>query len=86
MSADPPSANQKFKENQGFEYKLLSDESHIMLRDYFAWGKKKLYGREYEGVHRISYIIDENGKVMKTYPKVQTQTHAQDILEDLKIT
>ena len=56
-----------------------------MLRDYHAWGKKKLYGREYEGINRITYIIDENGKILKTYPKVSTKTHAMDILEDLGI-
>lgn len=56
-----------------------------MLRNYHAWGKKKLYGREYEGINRITYIINENGKILKTYPKVSTKTHAQDILDDLGI-
>lgn len=54
-----------------------------MLRAYHAWGKKKLYGRDYEGIHRITYIIDENGRILKTYPRVSTKTHAQDVLEDL---
>lgn len=57
-----------------------------MLRAYHAWGTKKLYGREYEGIHRITYIIDENGHIIKSYPKVQTKTHARDILEDLNIS
>jgi len=54
-----------------------------MLKAYEAWGKKKLYGREYEGIHRISYIIDEKGEIERAYKTVKTKSHAHDILVDL---
>jgi len=62
---------------------LLCDESKDILKAYHAWGPKKLYGREYEGIYRISYLIDEKGTIIKAYPKVKTKTHATDVLSDL---
>ena len=54
-----------------------------MLKDYDVWGKKKFMGREYMGILRITYIIDENGVINKVYEKVKTTSHAKDILNDL---
>ena len=62
---------------------MLSDESKNMIKKYKAWGLKKFMGREYEGIHRISYLIDENGFIEQVYDKVKTKTHAQDILSTL---
>ena len=62
---------------------MLCDESHEMLKSYKAWGLKKFMGREYEGIHRITYIIDENGKIANVFEKVKTKTHADDILNEL---
>jgi peroxiredoxin Q/BCP len=84
MSADPPTKQKKFAENQEFQYLLLCDEEKTVLKAYHVWGKKKLYGREYEGIKRITYIIDEKGDILKAYEKVKTKTHAQDILKDIK--
>ncbi len=83
MSADPPEKQNKFITKHTFQFPLLSDESKEVLKAYHAWGKKKLYGREYDGIHRISYLIDENGVIIKGYPKVNTKTHALDVLEDI---
>jgi peroxiredoxin Q/BCP len=84
MSADPPTKQKKFAEKQEFQYPLLCDEEKNVLKAYHAWGKKKLYGREYEGIKRISYLIDEEGNILRTYEKVKTKSHAQDILKDIK--
>lgn len=84
MSADPPAKQKKFAEKQEFQYPLLCDEEKNVLRAYHAWGKKKLYGREYEGIKRISYLIDEKGVISKIYEKVKTKSHAQDILNDIE--
>jgi len=84
MSADPPTKQKKFAEKQEFQYPLLCDEEKNVLRAYHAWGKKKLYGREYEGIKRISYLIDEKGFISKVYEKVKTKSHAQDILNDIE--
>ena len=82
-SADPPKKQKKFCEKRNFPYPLLSDESHEMLESYGVWGKKKFMGREYMGISRVTYIIDENGIIDKIYEKVSVKTHANDILNDL---
>ena len=84
MSADSPAKQKKFAEKQDFQYPLLCDEQKDILKAYHAWGKKKLYGREYEGIKRISYLIDEKGMILKAYEKVKTKTHAQDVLNDIE--
>lgn len=83
MSADPPAKQRKFAEKHEFQYPLLCDESHVTLAAYGAWGLKKFMGRELEGIHRISYLIDENGVIEKVFPKVKTKTHPTDVLEGL---
>tara|TARA_B100000131_G_C18053799_1_gene587533 strand:+ start:576 stop:740 length:165 start_codon:yes stop_codon:yes gene_type:complete len=54
-----------------------------MLKLYGVWGLKKFMGREYMGISRVTYMINEQGIVDKVYDKVKTKTHAQDILNDL---
>ena len=83
VSADSVSKQKKFVEKFNFPYLMLSDESKNMIKKYKAWGLKKFMGREYEGIHRISYLIDENGFIEQVYDKVKTKTHAQDILSAL---
>ena len=62
---------------------MLCDETHKMLNAYKAWGPKKFMGREYDGIHRISYLIDKNGIVKQIFEKVKTKTHACDVLNSL---
>ena len=83
VSADSPKKQKNFCEKQSFQYPLLSDESHKMLEEYQVWGKKKFMGREYMGITRATYIIDENGVIEKVYDKVSVKTHSKDILNDL---
>ena len=82
-SADPQQKQKKFCDKQNFQFPLLSDESHQMLEAYRVWGKKKFMGREYMGISRVTYIIDEDGMIEKVYEKVRTTSHAKDILNDL---
>ena len=72
-----------FHSKYNFKFSLLADENHGMLEDYGVWGKKKFMGREYMGISRITYIINENGIIEKVYDKVNTKSHANDILNDL---
>jgi peroxiredoxin Q/BCP len=83
MSADPPKKQKNFCDKQGFEYSMLCDEGKDVLKAYGVWGEQKLYGREYEGISRITYVIDESGNISHVYPKVSVKTHAQDILGEL---
>ena len=84
MSADPPKRQKKFAAKQSFQYPLLSDETHDMLEAYEAWGKKKFMGREYMGIFRITYIIDENGMIEHGFEKVSTGSHAKDVMDVLE--
>lgn len=83
MSADSIQKQKNFCEKFNFPFPLLADENKETIKDYGAWGKKKLYGREYEGIMRYTYLIDEAGKISKTYEKVSVKTHALDILQEL---
>ena len=62
---------------------MLSDENKDTLKAYHTWGKKKLYGREYEGIMRYTYIIDEAGSIAHAFEKVSVKTHAQAVLQIL---
>ena len=83
MSADSVKSQKNFCEKQNFPFSLVSDPEKTTIRKYEAIGLKKMYGREYEGIFRISYLIDENGLVQKTYGKVKPKEHAKEVLEDL---
>ena len=82
-SADLPKKQKKFVEKNGFPYSMLCDEGHEMLRDYKMWVKKKFMGREYMGIYRGTYLIDERGIIEGVYDKVSVKSHAKDILNDL---
>mgnify|MGYP002525588158 FL=1 len=83
MSADSVQRQKNFCDKYSFPFPLLSDESKETIKAYGAWGKKKLYGREYEGIMRYTYIIDEAGSIAHAFEKVSVKTHAQDVLQIL---
>jgi peroxiredoxin Q/BCP len=84
VSADPVAKHKKFVDKYELPFTLLSDEEKKMLEAYGVWGMKKFMGREYMGIHRVSYLIDPKGKIAKVYPKVKAAGHAQEVLADLK--
>ena len=83
MSADSIKRQKNFAAKQEFQFQLLSDPDKEVIRSYRAIGMKKMYGREYEGILRIAYLIDEQGNIEKVYDKVSTKTFAGDVLLDL---
>ncbi len=83
VSADSVKKQKNFHTKQKFNFDLLSDESHDMLKNYGVWSLKKFMGREYMGILRVTYIINQNGMIEQVYDTVNTKTHAQDILNDL---
>ena len=83
MSADSIKAQKNFCIKQEFPFPLLSDPEKTTIRAYEAIGLKKMYGREYEGIFRVSYLIDEKGVVEKAYAKVKPKEHALEVLADL---
>ena len=83
MSADSSKKQKNFCDKESFDFPMLSDENKSILKDYGAWGTKKMYGREYEGIYRYTYVINEKGFVEKAYEKVSVKTHANDVLAEL---
>jgi len=83
MSADSVKSQKNFCVKQGFPFPLISDPDKSTIRKYEAIGKKKMYGREYEGIFRISYLIDAQGMIEKVYEKVKPKEHAKEVLKDL---
>ncbi len=83
MSKDSVKRQKNFATQQEFPYPLLSDESGTTVEAYGAWGPKKFMGREFDGILRISYVIDESGNIEHVFGKVKTKTHGEDVLRAL---
>lgn len=80
VSPDAPKRLVKFIERDELNFDLLSDEDHKMAEAYGVWALKKFMGKEYVGQHRVTFIIDENGKLAHIIEKVKTKTHHDDVL------
>tara|TARA_R110002050_G_scaffold195593_2_gene330471 strand:+ start:12182 stop:12646 length:465 start_codon:yes stop_codon:yes gene_type:complete len=83
VSADSVTRHQKFIEKYDLPFTLIADENKEIIKAYGVWGLKKLYGKEYEGIHRETFIINENGIIEQVILKVKTKTHTEQILEAL---
>jgi peroxiredoxin Q/BCP len=80
VSADSAKRQSNFKNKYGFQYPLLADEDKSVIEAFGVWGPKKFMGREYDGIHRTTFIIDENGVIEDVITKVKTKAHADQIL------
>ncbi len=83
LSPDAPKRLQKFIDRDELNFDLLSDEDHGIAEKYGVWAMKKFMGREFMGVHRITFIIDEDGKLVHIMEKVKTKTHHDDLIAAL---
>lgn len=81
VSPDSEKKHQKFKEKYSLPFPLLADENQAVLKAYGVWGPKKFMGREYEGVHRTTFVIGPDAKLEKVITKVNTKEHTAQILE-----
>jgi peroxiredoxin Q/BCP len=81
VSADSQKAQTKFKEKYEFPFPLLADEDKAVINAFGVWGPKKFMGREYDGIHRTTFVIDENGIIDEVIEKVKTKEHAAQILK-----
>lgn len=84
VSPDGVGSHDKFRDKYDLNFPLLADTDHSVAEAYGAWGKKKLYGREYEGVLRSTFLIDADGRIENVYRKVKPEGHADEILADLE--
>lgn len=83
ISPDGVASHDKFKDKFDLNFPLLADPGHAIADAYGVWGKKKMYGREYEGVFRTTFVIGPDGTVERVYDKVKPENHAEEILEHL---
>lgn len=81
VSADSKKRQSNFKNKYEFPFPLLADEDKEVINAFGVWGEKKFMGRTYDGIHRKTFIIDENGMVTRVIDKVKTKDHAAQILE-----
>lgn len=81
VSADGQKAQAKFKEKYDFPFPLLADENKEVIQAFGVWGPKKFMGKEYDGIHRTTFVIDENGNIEDIITDVKTKAHASQILK-----
>ena len=81
VSCDSVKRHQKFIEKYNLSFSLVSDEEKKVVEDYGVWGLKKFMGREYMGITRTTFIIDENGTIEEVISKVDTKNHTSQILK-----
>ena len=80
VSPDTVKKHDKFVDKFDLPFTLLADVDKKISEAYGVWGKKKFMGREYMGVHRVTFLIDPDGKIKKIWPKVKPEEHAEEVL------
>ena len=81
VSPDSSKSHQKFIDKYNLPFSLIADEDKDVIKAFGVWGPKKFMGREYDGVHRTTFVIDEDGVIEKVFSKVKTKDHTNQILE-----
>jgi peroxiredoxin Q/BCP len=84
ISADPPRAQEAFRDKHQLATPLVSDEQHKMLEAYGVWGEKSMYGKTFHGVLRTTMLIGPNGRIMKIWRNVKVDGHADEVLAEVQ--
>ena len=84
VSPDDEGSHQKFREKYNLPFSLLADPQHKIIEKYGVWGEKNLYGRKYVGLHRTTFVIDEDGKIEKIFLRPKNKAHAEEIIAAVK--
>lgn len=80
VSADSEKRQSNFKTKKELPFPLLADEEKEVIKAFGVWGPKKFMGKEYEGIHRTTFVIDEDGVITEVIGKVKTKDHTAQIL------
>jgi thioredoxin-dependent peroxiredoxin len=80
ISPDSEKKHKKFEAKFNLPFTLLTDEQHIILNQYGVWGQKQLFGHQYMGVHRTTFVLDEKGIIRKIFLKPKNKQHAEEII------
>lgn len=83
VSVDSVKSHDKFVEKFDLPFVLVSDEAKEIVTAYGVWGRKKFMGREFDGTHRVTFLIDPAGRIKKIWPKVKIDLHAEEVLAAL---
>jgi peroxiredoxin Q/BCP len=83
VSADSAASHKKFALKYNLPFPLIPDTDKTIINDYGVWGKKKFLGKEYDGIHRVTFVISEEGNILKIFDKVQTKDHSDQILAEV---
>ena len=81
VSADSAKRQQNFKEKNHLPFPLIADTERKVIKAFGVWGEKKFMGRTFDGIHRTTFIIDQNGIIEEVISKVKTKEHSKQILE-----
>ena len=82
VSPDDVDSHKKFCDKMGIQFPLLADDNKEISQKFGVWGKKKFMGREYMGVFRSTFLVNDKGKIFKIYPKVKPAGHSKEVLEE----
>ncbi len=83
VSTDSVESHVKFKNKYRLNFPLLSDVDKKVVSAYDVWKEKNMYGRKYMGIERTTFVIDENGRIKKVFPKVKVDGHYDEVLSEL---
>ncbi|MCU0789245.1 MAG: thioredoxin-dependent thiol peroxidase [Verrucomicrobia bacterium] len=83
VSKDSVKSHDKFVEKFGLPFALLADEEAKIAKAYGVWGEKSFMGRKFMGMHRVTFLIDEQGLIQRVWPEVKPDTHAEEVLAAL---
>jgi len=82
ISPDDVDSHKKFCKKMGIQFTLLADTNKEVSKKFGVWGKKNFMGREYMGIVRSTFLVNEKGKIFKVYPKVKAAGHSKQVLDD----
>ena len=84
VSCDSEKSHEKFRAKHDLPFPLAADESQEIVKAFGVWGEKSFMGRTFEGIHRVSFLVGPDGKIVKTYHKVKAKTHPDQVLSDAR--
>jgi thioredoxin-dependent peroxiredoxin len=84
VSADNTKSHVKFTEKYSLPFPLIPDTDKKIVQDYGVWGRKKFMGREFDGILRTTFVISEDGHILKIFEKVDTKDHTNQVLAEIK--
>jgi len=82
VSADPTNSHKKFEQKYNLPFPLIADTDKKIINEYGVWGEKKFMGRKFDGIHRVTFIIDENRNIENIIDRVKTKDHTAQILAE----